>query len=53
MLIKMEKKYFESFFESCDRKKGHLHSSSGGGNQPDIWGMAFAIWSGAFGRSRL
>ena len=24
-----------------------LHSSTGVGNQPDVWGMAFAIWSGA------
>jgi hypothetical protein len=26
---------------------GWLHSATGVGNQPDVWGSAFAVWSGA------
>jgi hypothetical protein len=28
-------------------KNGWLHSATGAGNQPDVWGTAFAVWSGA------
>lgn len=27
--------------------EGWLHSATGVGNQPDVWGSAFAVWSGA------
>ena len=27
--------------------EGWLHSATGAGNQPDVWGSAFAVWSGA------
>jgi hypothetical protein len=30
---------------------GWLHSATGVGNQPDVWGSAFAVWSGAVGGS--
>jgi len=28
---------------------GWLHSATGVGNQPDVWGSAFAVWAGAVG----
>jgi hypothetical protein len=28
-------------------KSGWLHSATGVGNQPDVWGSAFAVWSGS------
>ncbi len=33
--------------ETRDSEEGWLHSATGVGNQPDVWGSAFAIWSGA------
>lgn len=36
------------FFHSTRKgKEGWLHSATGVGNQPDVWGSAFAVWSGA------
>jgi hypothetical protein len=32
---------------SPDRSEGWLHSATGVGNQPDVWGSAFAVHSGA------
>jgi hypothetical protein len=32
---------------SAHPDEGWLHSATGVGNQPDVWGSAFAVWSGA------
>ncbi len=32
---------------SKKEREGWLHSATGVGNQPDVWGSAFALWSGA------
>lgn len=38
------------FFHSTRKPgEGWLHSATGVGNQPDVWGSAFAVWSGAVG----
>ena len=35
------------FFHRARRTgEGWLHSATGVGNQPDVWGSAFAVWSG-------
>jgi hypothetical protein len=34
------------FHASADGVRGWLHSATGVGNQPDVWGSAFAVWSG-------
>ncbi len=37
-----------TFFHSTENgSEGWLHSATGVGNQPDVWGSAFAIYSGA------
>lgn len=37
-----------TFFHAGRRRsEGWLHSATGVGNQPDVWGSAFALWSGA------
>lgn len=33
--------------EEADIERGWLHAATGVGNQPDVWGSAYAIWSGA------
>jgi hypothetical protein len=35
------------FHSSKDGSEGWLHSATGVGDQPDVWGSAFAIYSGA------
>ncbi len=35
------------FYPAKDKHEGWLHSATGVGNQPDVWGSAFAVWSGA------
>jgi len=35
------------FHAAHDSDEGWLHSATGIGNQPDVWGSAFAVWSGA------
>jgi hypothetical protein len=35
------------FHPSADGKEGWLHSATEIGNQPDVWGSAFAVYSGA------
>jgi len=36
------------FFHAAQNPdEGWLHSATGIGNQPDVWGSAFAVWSGA------
>jgi len=35
------------FHSSEDAREGWLHSATGVGDQPDVWGSAFAVYSGA------
>ncbi|MBI5083095.1 MAG: hypothetical protein HZB13_00635 [Acidobacteria bacterium] len=37
----------KTFSRSNGRGDGWLRSATGIGNQPDVWGTAFAVWSGA------
>jgi len=35
------------FHRAAEPDEGWLHSATGAGNQPDVWGSAYALWSGA------
>ena len=35
-----------AFFHPAPGGDGWLHSATGVGNQPDVWGSAFAVWAG-------
>jgi hypothetical protein len=37
----------QSIARTFRREDGWLRSATGVGNQPDVWGTAFAVWSGA------
>lgn len=37
----------EAYFKRLPNGEGWLLSATGVGNQPDVWGSAFAVWSGA------
>ncbi len=37
------------FHATRNKEDGWLYSATGVGNQPDVWGSAFAVWSGAVG----
>ena len=36
-----------TFYRPSGKDQGWLHSATGVGNQPDVWGSAFAVWAGA------
>ncbi len=38
-----------TFLRSTDAHEAWLHSATGTSNQPDVWGTAYAVWSGAVG----
>jgi hypothetical protein len=37
----------DTFYRPAGPKEGWLHSATGLGNQPDVWGSAFAVWAKA------